>query len=221
MAIKTYINDGQDHKDGLGAYPGDIPATESGAWYIEFERDKNLRDAVRESNTAGIQIKNASDYPVRVKIEGSSLAELVVAKKSGESVIVDHPSGILIRNMGPGTILANTLVITVTTGANAVSGATGLGDIYVTQDFNGDAYSLQYTASDDSAHPLLSESKKLADVVIRCSGNAALIGDNNNQYFQLNVGDILGITKIDISTLYVKNASAGQNTTITLFGVEI
>lgn len=221
MAIKTYVNDGQDHNDGLGASPSTIEPTDAAAWYIDFEKDKNLREAIRESNTAGIQIKNASDYPIRVRIEGSSLAELVVAKKAGESVIVDRPAGILIRNMGPGTIAASSLVVTVTTGANTVSGATGLGDIYVTQDFTGTVRALQYTATDDAAHPVTATSLKLADVIIKCAGNGAIVGDADHQYLELAVGDVLGLTKIDISTLYVKNATAGQNTTLNIIGVEI
>jgi hypothetical protein len=221
MAVKTYINDGLNRNDGLGNAPTTITPAVGDGWYIDFEKDTSMREEIRRSKTAGVQIKNASDQPIRVKIEGSELAELVVAKKAGETVIVEHPAGILIQNAGTGDISGNTIIVTVTTGANVVSGATGLGDIYVTQDFTGTFYTAQYTAADDNAHAFTETSTKLADVIIRCSGNAALIGNLTNQYWQMAVGDEIGLTKIDLSTLYIKNAQAGSNTVITVIGVTI
>lgn len=217
MVVKTYVNDGKDRKDGLGATPTTIAPGEG--WYIDFETDKTLRKAIRESATAGVQVKNASDQPIAVSIEGSDFAELLIAKKAGESVIIDRPSGIRVTNRGDNAIEANTLVITITTGANMVSGATGLGDIYITQDFGGEVYADSITATNDNAFVL--GSVKLADAIIQVADNDALLGTATNQPIKVTNGSSLGITKVDLSTLYAKNATAGLNTTIKVFGVKI
>jgi len=221
MGIKTYVNDGTNYSDGLGARPSTLAADVSDVWYIDFEKDKNFRGEIRAAPTAGVQIKNGSNQPIAVKIEGSSLAQLFIPKKATENVIVERPAGISIQNIGSDTIAASTIAVTVTTGANQVSGATGLGDIYITQDFGGEVYYGSYTAKDDVAHPFTESTLKLADAILVVSDASAYVGSADEVGLLLSPGDKLGISKIDLSTLYIQNVTAGNNTTISVFGVKI
>jgi hypothetical protein len=224
--IKTYVNDGVDRGDGLGASPSTIATAVS--WDIALEEDRTLRTEFRrleaEANgksLIGVQVKNGSNYPIRVRVDGSTLSEIYIAKKQSEAVIVQNARYIQIYNAGAGTIAASTIVVTVTTGASRVSGAAGLGDIYVTEDFTGTAYEDQVTAADDNAFRLVTSETKIRDVIVYVSGNNALVGDADNQRMPLNVGESLGISWIDLSTLYFKNATGGNNTTITVLGVTV
>lgn len=224
--IKTYVNDGVDRGDGLGASPSTIASTVS--WDIALEEDRSLRTEFRRleaegegKSLIGVQVKNGSNYPIRVRVDGSTLSEIYIAKKQSEAVIVQNARYIQIYNAGAGTIAASTIVVTVTTGASRVSGAAGLGDIYVTEDFTGTAYEDQVTAAADTAFRLATSETKIRDVIIYVSGNNALVGDADNQRMPLNVGESMGISWIDLSTLYFKNATAGNNTTITVLGVTV
>lgn len=224
--IKTYVNDGVDRGDGLGASPSTIATAVS--WDIALEEDRTLRTEFRRleaeaegKSLIGVQVKNGSNYPIRVRVDGSTLSEIYIAKKQSEAVIVQNARYIQIYNAGAGTIAASTIVVTVTTGASRVSGAAGLGDIYVTEDFTGTAYEDQVTAAADTAFRLVTSETKIRDVIVYVSGNNALVGDADNQRMPLNVGESLGISWIDLSTLYFKNATGGNNTTITVLGVTV
>lgn len=224
--IKTYVNDGVDRGDGLGASPSTIATAVS--WDIALEEDRTLRTEFRRleaegegKSLIGVQVKNGSNYPIRVRVDGSTLSEIYIAKKQSEAVIVQNARYVQIYNAGAGTIAASTIVVTVTTGASRVSGAAGLGDIYVTEDFTGTAYEDQVTAASDDAFRLVTSETKIRDVIVHVSGNDALVGDADNQRMPLNVGENLGISWIDLSTLYFKNATDGNNTTITVLGVTV
>ena len=86
--------------------------------------------------------------------------------------------------------------------------------------FGGAVYENQDTAATDAARRFETATKKLRDVVIRVSGNPQLFGDATNQRLELAVGDTMGFTRVDISTLYFKNKTAGQNGTVNILGVE-
>jgi len=221
MVVKTYRNDGVDHLDGLGAMPTTILA--GVGWNVTLALDKNIRRAVRTEETIGIQIKNSSKAPISVKIDGSDLSAIFIPKKASESMVVDFAQDILIVNEDTAeTIQTNELVVTVTTGANTVSGAAGLGDIIVTSDFGGGVWVQSYTATDDLEHAMNGGvSKKLADVVIKCLAHPCLIGLTTALSFPLAVGDSFGIQKIDIGTLFVINTGAGNNVNLEIIGVEI
>lgn len=194
------------------------------AWNLETDKTwrtelRNLEAKNKGVSYFGIQIKNGSNEPIRVRVDGSSLAELIIAKKQSEAMIVENIRGIVVSNAGVAEIAANSIVITVTSGASRVSGAAGLGDIYVTEDFGGEVYEDQITAGADAAFALAATSKKIRDAIIYVSGHDALMGDAANQRFPLAVGSSLGLSWVDLSTFYVKNATAGNNTTITIMGV--
>ena len=221
MVVKTYRNDGVNHLDGLGTRPTTIIA--GAAWNLTLALDKNIRAAVRTEETIGIQIKNSSKAPISVKIDGSDLSAIFIPKKASESMVVEFAQDILIVNEdGAVTIDTNELVVTVTTGANKVTGAAGLGDIIVTSDFVGGVWVQSYTAGDDLEHAMNGGvSKKIADVIIKCLAHPCLLGTTGALTFPMAVGDVWGITKIDIGTLFVINTGAGNNVNLEIIEVEI
>jgi len=185
-------------------------------WRKEFRRLESQNKGVSHF---GVQIKNGSNEPIKVRVDGSDLAELIIAKKQSEAMIVENVRNIVVYNAGVEVIAANQIVITVTSGASRVSGAAGLGDIYVTEDFGGEVYEDQITAGADTAFALVATTTKIRDAVIYVSGHDALIGDAENQRMPLAVGSSIGLSWVDLSTFYVKNAVAGNNTTVTVLGV--
>lgn len=88
------------------------------------------------------------------------------------------------------------------------------------EQFGGAIYENQNTASADNARRFETSAKKLRDVVIQVSTNAQLLGGATNQRYVVGAGETIGFTKVDISTLYFKNATAGQNGTVNIIGVE-
>lgn len=221
MVVKTYRNDGVDYADGLGARPTTITA--GAKWNLTIDKDKTLRGAVRAEKTVGIQVKNSSKAPISVKIDGSNLAAIYIPKKASESMVVEFAQDILITNEDAAeTIATNDLVVTVTTGANQVTGAAGLGDIIVTSDFTGTPWRQQYTAADNDDHPLNGGvSLKLADVIIYVKTNNALFGLEGAHTFPIDAGSSMGFTKIDIGKLWVINAGAGANVVVEVLGVVV
>lgn len=85
--------------------------------------------------------------------------------------------------------------------------------------YSGAIYRKQDVATVDTARRFETVAKKLRDIVIYISVNDQLFGDSANQTFLVSAGRYFGFTKVDISTLYFKNATAGQNGTIDIIGV--
>jgi len=86
--------------------------------------------------------------------------------------------------------------------------------------YSGAVYENQDTATGDTARRFETTRKFLRDVVIKVTTNAQKFGDSSNQRLELAAGDSVGFTLVDISTLYFKNASAGENGTVTIIGTE-
>jgi len=86
--------------------------------------------------------------------------------------------------------------------------------------FSGAVYENENTATDDTVRKFEASSKKLRDVVIQVETNAQLFGNASNQRFKVTAGASMGFTQVDLSTLYFKNAGAGQNGTVRILGVE-
>ena len=198
----------------------------AGYWGVEIETDDTWRREIRRlekeskgRSLFGIQIKNGSVEPIKVRVDGSDMAELIIAKKQSEAMVVENVRDVIIYNAGTAEIPANSMVITVTSGASKVSGAAGLGDIYVTEDFGGTAKQLTATAAADAAFRVTTASTKMRDVLIYVDTNDALVGDVDGQVQPLGIGESIGLSRVDVSTLYFKNAAAGQNTKIILTGV--
>ena len=84
----------------------------------------------------------------------------------------------------------------------------------------GDVYSKTMTMSDDNATRFESSIKTLSDVIIIVETNPMLLGKTGLEVFTVASGASIGWAKVDISTLYFKNAGAGNNSKITILGVE-
>jgi len=109
---------------------------------------------------------------------------------------------------------------------NVIRGASGndvlvdtSGRIHVVDNFSGDVYENEHNMTTDAAYRLESSEKQLKSGVVLISTKDALIGDDTNQRYPKSAGSTLSIEYADLSKLYFKNATAGQNTKINIIGV--
>jgi len=87
--------------------------------------------------------------------------------------------------------------------------------------FTGDIYENEHTMTSDSAYRFETSELKLRGAVILVSNNDALIGNSSNQRYPKSAGTSLSVGHIDLSKLYFKNATSGQNTKINIIGAKI
>ena len=87
--------------------------------------------------------------------------------------------------------------------------------------FSGDIYENEHIMTDDNAYCFESSSLKLRGAMILISDHDALIGNSSNQRYPKTAGTSLSVDSIDISKLYFKNATAGQNTKINIIGSKV
>ena len=87
--------------------------------------------------------------------------------------------------------------------------------------FTGYIYENEHTMVDDDAYRFESTSLKLRSATILISTYDAMVGDSSNQRYPKTAGTSISVDSVDISTLYFKNAVAGQNTKINIIGVKI
>lgn len=108
-------------------------------------------------------------------------------------------------------------------GADLIEHATGEFSqaVFVKNPPTGTVYEHEYTAADDNAHALSGTTLLLRDVVVLVSTNDALFGDENNQRFPRAAAASFGLVYMDLSTLYVKNATAGNNTKVNVLGTKV
>ena len=83
----------------------------------------------------------------------------------------------------------------------------------------GDIYSKTMTMDDDNATRFETVIKTLRDVIILVETNPMLLGKTGAEVLTVAAGGSIGWTKVDITTLYFKNAGAGNNGKITIVGV--
>lgn len=84
----------------------------------------------------------------------------------------------------------------------------------------GTAYCKSDTATDDTARRFETSLKKIMNASVQVIGNSQLFGQSDGILYQIDPGDTKSLGNIDISTVYFKNATAGQNGTVVIFGVE-
>jgi len=96
----------------------------------------------------------------------------------------------------------------------------GTKELWIREEFGGNVYSKTMTMTDDNATRFETTAKKLRDVVIIVKTNAMLLGKTGVEVYPVGANEAVGFTKVDISTLYFKNATADENGTITILGVE-
>lgn len=86
--------------------------------------------------------------------------------------------------------------------------------------FSGDIYSNQLTMTVDSPVRFETEDVMLLDVVVIVETYAMLLGKHNAIVYPMGKGATLGFTMVNLSTLYFKNATAGNNGKISIIGVK-
>lgn len=104
--------------------------------------------------------------------------------------------------------------------ALSLHGAATLYPLKVETTYTGAVYRNSDTATTDAARRFETSEKMLRDVIIQVAAYGQLFGDSASQTFPVVQGDSFRITKIDISTLYFKNAVAGENGTVHILAVE-
>jgi hypothetical protein len=84
----------------------------------------------------------------------------------------------------------------------------------------GTAYCKSDTAAADTARRFETAEKKIMNASVQVATNSQLFGSSGTIEYQIDPGDTKSLGNIDISTVYFKNAVAGQNGTVVIFGVE-
>jgi hypothetical protein len=85
------------------------------------------------------------------------------------------------------------------------------GAIYVNSD----------TAVADTARRFATSEKKVKKAYITVTTKDQLFGTSASQVFTVAAGGTIYLEEVDLSTLYFKNAAAGQNGTVAVLAVEI
>lgn len=88
------------------------------------------------------------------------------------------------------------------------------------ESFGGNVYSKTMLMADDNPTRFETTAKKLRDVVIIVKTHPMLLGETGVVVYPVGANETVGFTKVDISTLYFQNASAGDDATISILGVE-
>jgi len=79
-------------------------------------------------------------------------------------------------------------------------------------------YSSTDTAVNDDPRRFETDPLLLRDAVIKVSDNGQLWGDATGQNFELAAGGSVGISFLDLSLFYFRNATPGSNGTVEIFG---
>lgn len=88
-------------------------------------------------------------------------------------------------------------------------------------EFVGQVYAKSDTATGDTARRFETSEKKLLWAFIQITTQTQLFGDSSSQPVSYAAGEAFELENVDISTLYFKNAAAGQNGTVSIMGVEV
>ncbi len=86
--------------------------------------------------------------------------------------------------------------------------------------YSGKIYSKTLTMTNDLSARFETTPKKLNDVVIAVATQSMKLGSFDNEVYTVTAGSTVGFTKVEISTLFFKNATAGLNGAISILGVE-
>ena len=75
--------------------------------------------------------------------------------------------------------------------------------------------------ADDNAYRFETSELKLRHAVFLVSTNPGVFGDSSNQRFPVAATATHEMFNVDISQVYIKNAGAGNNTTINVIGTRL
>jgi hypothetical protein len=132
--------------------------------------------------------------------------------------IVPNVSGSLVLATGSAVIGKARLV---DSGGTEVTETT-FHSLKVYSQFAGTAYSNTHTQVSDAEYRFESSSKKLSTAYIQVTTQSQLVGATGTEaYTQTAAAAPMILQNVDLSTLYFKNASAGQNGTINIVGTLI
>ena len=87
--------------------------------------------------------------------------------------------------------------------------------------FSGDVYENEHTMTDDLKYRFETTTLKLRGAVIYISEYGVLIGDSENQRYPKLAGNVLSIGDVDLSTIYFKNSTPGQDAKLNILGVRL
>ena len=85
--------------------------------------------------------------------------------------------------------------------------------------YRGQIYAKSDTATGDTARRFETSEKKLSWAAIQVTTKAQLFGDSSSQPVSYAANQTFELEDVDISTLYFKNAAAGENGTVSIVGV--
>ncbi len=85
--------------------------------------------------------------------------------------------------------------------------------------FRGQVYAKSDTAAADAARRFETSEKKLSWAYITVTTQSQSFGDSSSQPAAVAANASIEVRNVDISTLYFKNTSAGQNGTVSIVGV--
>lgn len=85
--------------------------------------------------------------------------------------------------------------------------------------FRGAIHADSDTAVSDAARRFETSMKKLTWAAIQVTTKDQLFGDSSSQLVTYAAGATFELENVDISTLYFKNAAAGQNGTVSIVGI--
>jgi len=106
----------------------------------------------------------------------------------------------------------------VTPGGDSVGGRAVTS---VIETFTGEIYENSHNMADDDAWRFETSTLMLRSGTILISTKGALVGDSSNQRYPKSAGTPLAVEYVDLSKLYFKNATAGQNTKLNIIGVKM
>lgn len=86
------------------------------------------------------------------------------------------------------------------------------------QGFRGAAYCQVNVAVDDSVRQFTTDPVRLLGAMIQAQDNDQVIGDADLVDFLVPAGSSVFLSHIDVRTLRVQNATAGQDGTLVVFG---
>lgn len=82
-------------------------------------------------------------------------------------------------------------------------------------------YTKADTASADAARRMETAETILKHAFIQVTGQAQSFGDSSSQLVSVAAGATIQLENVDLSQLYFKNTSAGQNGTVSIFGTKV
>jgi len=86
------------------------------------------------------------------------------------------------------------------------------------KDYSGSTWAISLTTG-DTAKPLSTDKLILTDVNIHVYTNAVYYGSGSQQKSKASANDVITFRWIDVSTIFFKNFTAGNNATIEATGV--